>query len=323
MSVTPKQITGNWYYAGGVPVAGATLTLTLSQSAVFNDGSGSVAPNSYYIILNSEGGIPNTAEIYYNDELLPNGTYYTWTITQAGKTIFGPVSGQIVATAPVSLNTIPPLSNVVPPVPAPSVFGPLTVVQPTGTNLHVVVDNESGGGSSNITEIGGSAIALGQTTKSASLPVTIASDQGSLAVTGTFWQTTQPVSGTFWQTTQPVSGGVSVVTSTSGGSSTFFYNGTGGSSAQTIKSSAGQIDGYFIGNTANSATTYVQFFDATSVTVGSTSPKFVLEIPAGLGANLALDPGIQFPTGIMVAITTTASGSTAVSSAVNFTAWYA
>ena len=35
---------------------------------------------------------------------------------------------------------------------------------------------------------------LGQTTMAASLPVAIASNQSSLAVTGTFWQTTQPVS---------------------------------------------------------------------------------------------------------------------------------
>ena len=36
------------------------------------------------------------------------------------------------------------------------------------------------------------------------MPVTLASDQDSLAVTGTFWQATQPVSGTFYQATQPV-----------------------------------------------------------------------------------------------------------------------
>jgi hypothetical protein len=35
----------------------------------------------------------------------------------------------------------------------------------------------------------------GQAAKSESLPVTIASDQGALAVTGTFWQATQPISG--------------------------------------------------------------------------------------------------------------------------------
>ena len=46
---------------------------------------------------------------------------------------------------------------------------------------------------------------LGQKTKAASLPVTLASDEDALAVTGTFYPVTQPVSGTFWQATQPVS----------------------------------------------------------------------------------------------------------------------
>lgn len=41
-----------------------------------------------------------------------------------------------------------------------------------------------------------SLLAFGQAMKSASLPVTLASDQGALSVTGTFWQATQPVSGT-------------------------------------------------------------------------------------------------------------------------------
>ena len=36
--------------------------------------------------------------------------------------------------------------------------------------------------------------ALGQTTKSASMPVVIASNQSAVPVSGTFWQTTQPVS---------------------------------------------------------------------------------------------------------------------------------
>ena len=50
------------------------------------------------------------------------------------------------------------------------------------------------------------ALLLGQATMANSVPVAIASNQGALAVTGTFWQATQPVSGTFWQATQPVSG---------------------------------------------------------------------------------------------------------------------
>lgn len=46
---------------------------------------------------------------------------------------------------------------------------------------------DSGGviGAVNVTQVGGASIALGQTTKSASLPVTIASDQGGLATTCT------------------------------------------------------------------------------------------------------------------------------------------
>lgn len=54
---------------------------------------------------------------------------------------------------------------------------------------------------------GGNLIGLsyGQALMAASLPVTLASNQSALAVTGTFWQATQPVSGTFWQATQPIS----------------------------------------------------------------------------------------------------------------------
>jgi hypothetical protein len=47
-----------------------------------------------------------------------------------------------------------------------------------------------------LTQVGGAALTLGQTTMSASVPVAIASNQGSIPVTGTFWQTTQPVSST-------------------------------------------------------------------------------------------------------------------------------
>lgn len=46
---------------------------------------------------------------------------------------------------------------------------------------------------------------VGQKAMAASIPVTLASNQSGLAVTGTFWQATQPVSGTFFQGTQPIS----------------------------------------------------------------------------------------------------------------------
>src|SRR5690242_2815460 len=50
------------------------------------------------------------------------------------------------------------------------------------------------GGSTNLTQVGGTSFALGQAAMSGSLPVAIASNQSALAVTGTFWQSTQPVS---------------------------------------------------------------------------------------------------------------------------------
>jgi hypothetical protein len=46
----------------------------------------------------------------------------------------------------------------------------------------------------NLTQVGGASVSLGQTTMSASIPVTISSNQSALPVTGTFFQATQPVS---------------------------------------------------------------------------------------------------------------------------------
>ena len=87
---------------------------------------------------------------------------------------------------------------------------PVNVVQAVGSLLNATA---------NLSLVGGSPLSLGQQLMAMSLPVTIASDQSPLAVTGTFWQATQPVSiaspvpvtGTFWQTTQPVSGTVTAV----------------------------------------------------------------------------------------------------------------
>lgn len=61
---------------------------------------------------------------------------------------------------------------------------------PTGTTPQPVTD---GGGSFTVDSPQLPAT-LGQTTKAASLPVTLASDQDALPVTGTFFQATQPVS---------------------------------------------------------------------------------------------------------------------------------
>lgn len=66
-----------------------------------------------------------------------------------------------------------------------------TTTQPISGTVTTTPPNHA---STNVDQIGGVAIALGQTTMSASVPVAIASNQSALPVTGTFFQTTQPVS---------------------------------------------------------------------------------------------------------------------------------
>ena len=90
---------------------------------------------------------------------------------------------------------------------------------------------------------------------------------------------------------------------------------------QAIKASAGVLHGYFLDNTANSATSYFQFFNVASgsVSLGSTASLFVIPVPAGLAANLAMSGGWTFSTAMSFAATTTYSGSTAPSSAVDCT----
>lgn len=102
--------------------------------------------------------------------------------------------------------------------------GTMTVVQPTGSNLHVACDSGcSGGGGGTVTQGPGGVSAWLVNFGGTQQPVYFSTPQhvivdsfgSSLAVTGTFWQSTQPVSiasmpstpvtGTFWQTTQPVS----------------------------------------------------------------------------------------------------------------------
>ena len=80
-----------------------------------------------------------------------------------------------------------------------------------------------------------------------------------------------------------------------------------------------RLKGMQIDNSANGANSYVQFFDlaAASVTIGTTTPYFSMLIPQGGGYDLWIggsqlgSDGIEFATGIAIAATTTATGSTA------------
>lgn len=81
--------------------------------------------------------------------------------------------------------------------------------------------------------------------------------------------------------------------------------------AQACKTASGRLYGWHIQN-PNSSDAWFQLYDAatTAVTVGTTTPKLSLLVPAN-GAVEALFPvGIEFETRITYAATTTAAGGT-------------
>ena len=95
----------------------------------------------------------------------------------------------------------------------------------------------------------------------------------------------------------------------------------------SVKTALGELGSYHCLN-QSSAAAYVQIFDAASagaVTLGSTTPTLSFGIPAATGfpggGNLEWSNGIHFAKGIQVAATTTATGNTAPSPALdcNFT----
>lgn len=85
-----------------------------------------------------------------------------------------------------------------------------------------------------------------------------------------------------------------------------------------VKGSAGEISNYIVWN-PNATVAYVQIFDKATtgaVTLGTTVANAFIPVPPGATANLAR-VGWSFSNGIQVAATTTATGSTALTTAVD------
>lgn len=154
---------------------------------------------------------------------------------------------------------------------------------------------------------GGLPAALGQTTMANSVAVAIASNQSALAVTDNSSSLTvdAPV-GTpvFVATTPSTTGGWSV------SSQTALTN-----TKIAVKASAGTFGGYQIWN-PNTAVVHIQVFDVASagVTLGSTTPTYVLSIPPQAAGPWEVSNGINHATAITLAATTTPTGSTAPAS---------
>jgi hypothetical protein len=156
--------------------------------------------------------------------------------------------------------------------------------------------------------------------------------QGGLKVEGVASGTAVPVSlasvpshavtnaGTFAvQETLSTSGGASTKNCTSGDGSTALTN-----SAQEIKGSAGSLKGWYIYN-PNTSVAYVPVYNtaAAGVTVGTTTPLFVIAVPPGSATNVSYHGGIAFGTAISWAATSTAAGNGAPTTALEAVAFYA
>ncbi len=95
------------------------------------------------------------------------------------------------------------------------------------------------------------------------------------------------------------------------------------STAQAIKATAGVLDGYFIYN-PNATAQFVQFYNTAqgSVTVGTTSPLFMLTIPPASAANCSFPKGVSFSTAMSWSATSTAGGNGAPTTALDAVCWY-
>lgn len=173
----------------------------------------------------------------------------------------------------------------------------------------------------NVSQVGGASTATNTGTASAGTQrVVLATDQpqltNALKVDGS--ATTQPVSGTVTAAASSnLIGDVNLNTAARGGWSVSSL--TSLTSTAIVSGSVGKFGGAMFLN-LNSGPAYLQVFDTTgSVTLGTTTPTFVIPIPSnvtpanGGGFVLAMEVGIAMANGIKVAATTTATGATLVS----------
>lgn len=224
------------------------------------------------------------------------------------------------------------------------------VTQPTGSNLHTVVDS----GTLVCTQPTGTNL---HTVVDSGTITAVTSITNPVAVTGTFYQATQPVSGTFWQATQPVSAAslplpsgaataakqpalgtagtasadvisvqgiasgtalkVTAAPGTSDGLTTYNLISAATVNATSVKASAGNVYGIQVFN--NGATIrYLKLYNlAVAPTVGTSTPVKVIMIPAGGGAVIQSNNGIEFSTGIAFSLNTGIANTDAVAVAVS------
>jgi len=99
--------------------------------------------------------------------------------------------------------------------------------------------------------------------------------------------------------------------------STYHAISAASTNAAVVKASAGVVTGYYISNRSSGFRAVKLYNKATSPTVGTDTPRVVLDIPFESAANIALDPPLAFETGIGIAIVTGIADSDATAVGAN------
>ena len=152
-------------------------------------------------------------------------------------------------------------------------------------------------GNASLTSIDGKTPALGQAVKAASVPVTLASDQGNTPVSVANFPATQPVSGTVTATPPAPSATASGLTP--------YRNQAVTNTGAAVKTTQGRVFGYHFAN-PNTAWSYVHFYNATTanVTVGTTVPIASFGVPANAVLDGYWNLSDTFGAAISIAATT-------------------
>lgn len=197
----------------------------------------------------------------------------------------------------------------------PVLFGGTADATGTG-NVQVVKVDTGGDQFVNLAEVGGSAIALGQTTMSASLPVAIASNQSALTVAQAMaanFNATVVGTGTFAVQDSPTA-------TATGGATAASIVSANSTNATVVKNGAGTLYHISVQNSSTTAFGYLIFFN-TGTTPTCTGTPFYgpVLVPfvgsTGNGGSGVIEDfavGLNFSTGISYCITTASGGTGSV-----------
>lgn len=167
---------------------------------------------------------------------------------------------------------------------------------------------------------------LGQNTMANSQPVTIASNQSAVPVSGTFWQATQPVSGTVTAnigTGSLAAGtnaigdvGLQVRANATGAASMANVISAATNNPTVVKASAGRVLGFCLTNT-NAAIRFLKFHNTSAAPTPGSGVVATIPLPPNQSVDITIPQGMGFSTGISYTIVTGAATTDTAAVAAN------